>query len=53
MQKNPQIKKVSIRKFSRRIYSYIKELPIAVYNKRTGEVMFLVIPKEESENYEV
>ena len=47
-----QIKKINIRKFSRRIYSHIKELPIAVYNKRTGKVMFLVIPIEDGGNYE-
>ena len=38
-----QIKKINIRKFSREMYSYLNKLPLAVYNKRTGELMFVVI----------
>ena len=48
-----KIKKIYIRKFSRRIYSYIGDLPIAVYNKRTGETMFLVIPVKDGDKYEI
>lgn len=48
-----RIRKVNIRKFSRNLYSCIKDLPVAVYNKRTNMVMFIVIPVEDGEKYEV
>ena len=47
------MEKINIRKFSRGVYTYIKDLPILVYNKKTGKVMFLVVPAEEVENYEI
>jgi len=46
-----KVKKVNIRKFSRRMYSYLDELPLAVYNKRTGKIMFYIISKEKGGKY--
>lgn len=40
-------KKINIREFSRNIYSHIKDLPVVVYNKKSGETVFIVISKEE------
>ena len=42
-----KIKKINIRKFSRSMYSCINELPIAVINKKTGELVFVVISEKE------
>ena len=47
MHQKMKIKKINIRKFSRRMYSYLDELPLAVYNKRTGKIMFYIISKEK------
>lgn len=42
--KEKKIKRVNIREFSRKMYAYINDLPIEVYNKRIGEVVFIVVP---------
>ena len=34
--------RVSIREFNRRMYFYLKNLPIIVFNKRTGEDLFII-----------
>lgn len=43
----------SIRKFSRNVYSYLKDLPVLVYNKRTGKVVFVVISPEKGKEYDL
>lgn len=46
------MKKVNIRRFSRNMYSYLDNLPVAVYNKRTGRILFVIISdKKGSEIY--
>ena len=48
------IKKVNIRKFSRGLYQFLDKLPIAVYNSKTREIIFVVISKKKgSEIYEL
>ena len=52
--KKKKIRKTGIRKFSRNIYREIKDLPIAVYNKRTNKCVVVVIsPREGCDKYEV
>ena len=46
-----KIKTINIRKFSRKMYSYLNDLPVAVYNKRTGKIMFVVISPEKGGKY--
>ena len=46
-----EIKRINVRKFSRNMYSCLDELPLAVYNKKTGEIKFIVISKEEGGKY--
>lgn len=41
------MKLVNVRKFSREMYSCLEELPLAVYNKRTGDIMFVVISEKK------
>lgn len=41
-----EIKRVSIRNFSRHLYTYINALPLLVYNKRTGKALFVVMPPD-------
>lgn len=38
-----KIRRVNVRKFSREMYSFLDKLPLAVYNKVTGKVLFVVI----------
>jgi hypothetical protein len=46
------MKKVNVRRFSRNMYTYLKNLPVAVYDKRTGRVKFVIISgKKGSEIY--
>jgi hypothetical protein len=45
--KEKTLKRVNIREFSRRMYAYINDLPIEVYNRRTGTVVFIVIPAQK------
>lgn len=42
--KEKKLKRINIREFSRRMYAYINDLPVEVYNKRIGEVVFIVMP---------
>jgi hypothetical protein len=43
-----------MRKLSRSLYDQLKELPVAVYNKRTQEcVVVLISPEEGREVYEL
>lgn len=52
--KKKKIRKTAIREFNRNLYKEIKDLPVAVYNKRTQECVIVVIsPKEGSEIYEI
>lgn len=43
MKTKVEMKRVNIRLFSRKLYFFIKELPIIVYNKKTGIDLFTVI----------
>lgn len=43
------VKTVNVRAFSRGMYQYIDELPVAVYNAKTKQVMFIVIAYKEGE----
>ena len=46
-------RKISVREFQRNFYKYAGEYPILVYNKRTGQPVFVVIsPKDGGEMYE-
>lgn len=53
--KKPKLsKKVNIRDFQRNIYRHLNKKPLVVYNKRTGEIMFVVISeKKGGEIYEL
>ena len=52
--KKKPIKKTNIRAFSRNVYDFLEELPVAVYNLRTNEVVCVVISEEEGgEEYEL
>lgn len=44
-----KVRRVNVRAFSRRMYDYIDDLPIAVVNARNGKVMFIVTPYKEGE----
>jgi len=37
-----KLKKVNIREFNRKMYFYLKKLPILVINSKTGESLFKV-----------
>ena len=45
------MKEINIREFSRNMYSYLDDLPVAVYNSRTKTVVFLVISPEKGGEY--
>lgn len=46
--------KVNIRSFSRRMYDYLDDLPIVVYNKYKKKPLFIVISMKEGEKlYEI
>lgn len=36
------MQRVSVREFNRKMYFYIKNLPVIVYNKKTGKNLFKV-----------
>jgi len=36
--------KINVRQFNRKMYLYLKDLPIIVYNKKTGVELFVVYP---------
>lgn len=36
--------KINVRQFNRKMYLYLKDLPIIVYNKKTGMSLFVVYP---------
>lgn len=46
--------KTNIRQFSRKMYAFLGDLPLAVYNSKTKEIVFVVISKKKgSEIYEL
>jgi hypothetical protein len=49
-----QIRKVAIREFSRNIYPQLRDLPVAIYNKKTKKCIVVIIsPKEGGEKYDL
>jgi hypothetical protein len=49
-----KIRKTAMREFSRNLYREIKDLPVAVYNRRTKKCIVVIIsPKEGGANYEL
>jgi len=49
-----KIRKTAMREFSRNLYRQIKDLPVAVYNKREGKCVIVIIsPKEGGKIYEL
>lgn len=49
-----KVRKVSVREFQRDFYKHVKRLPVAVINKRTGRVVFIIVPPEKGgELYEL
>lgn len=36
-----------MREFSREIYKHLDELPVVVFNKKTGELLFIVIKYDD------